>query len=58
MLQKWFNGLNKKQLILVRTVALIIGIPLIFLFGLGILIIATWLYFEFGKDKKKWIKNN
>ena len=50
-LQRWFNGLNRKQLILVRTVTLIIGIPL-FLFG-GVLIIAIWLYLEFGKDRKK-----
>jgi len=51
MLQKWFNHLNSKQLILVRVSAIIFGI-LLMLWGVGLLIIAVWLYLEFGKDKK------
>ena len=50
-LQKWFNGLNPKQLILVRIVG-VLGIPLILAYGVGLLIIAIWLYLEFGKNKK------
>jgi len=52
MLQKWFNQLNRKQLILMRTVAIVLGIPLILFYGFGILVIITWIYLEFGKDKK------
>ncbi len=51
-LQKWFNGLNRKQLILVRIAIFFFSIPAILLWGLGILIIVIWLYLEFGKERK------
>jgi hypothetical protein len=59
-LQRWFNGLNKKQLILIRIVGYLLSIGFIsyglyesgFSLVVGIMLITALLYLEFGKENK------
>ena len=60
MLQSWFNGLNKKQRILIRIVGYLLSFGCInygisesgFSLLLGIIIGTTLLYLEFGRENK------
>lgn len=62
MLQKWFNNLNRKQLILIR-IATYVGSFILIVQGFdiygsalglcfGVILLVTILYLEFGKIKK------
>jgi len=67
MMQKWFNGLNKIQGILIRLTIGYILVSLIFFYDsfrrqgnslmcfilwfLGVIILVSWLYLEFGRKK-------
>lgn len=61
MLQKWFNQLNRKQLVLIRVVVWSLSVVFIMIglnddgrvFVLGIVLITILLYLELGKKKSK-----
>lgn len=51
-MQKWFDSLTLKQVYFLRFLG-ICAVPLIFLFGWGLLYVLPWIYLELGSKVSK-----